>query len=538
MSSETATEHQLIAENAELRAQLSEAQEMLSAIRAGQVDALVIESASGPQVFTLQGLEAQSNRLRGEMLGQVSDAVIASDEDQRVTYLNAAAERLYGVFAKDVLGCRLSEMYESRWAHRDDEAAVIAALHAHGEWRGENTHVLRDGRVLNVESSVTILRDGSGAATGELAVIRDITDRKRAEETLRASESRLNSILNNLQACVYEMDIDSCFVHINQHFEALFNLKSGEVRGQSIYEVFPQEIAAAFEANNRRVLSERVPIEIEEIAPGPDGPHTYLSIKVPRFDDEGKAVGIVGISTDITARKQAEEALKEADRRKDEFLATLAHELRNPLAPIRNAVQLLRMQKSLDPNVAWARDVIDRQSQQMTRLVDDLLDLSRISRGTIELQRERIELSHVVQQAIETSRPLIESQADILTVDLPPEPIILDADLTRLSQVFMNLLTNAAKYTERGGRIALTAKREGDEVVVSVRDNGIGLPADKLSSIFEMFSQVEDALSRSQGGLGIGLSLVKQLVQMHGGAVEARSAGRNQGSEFIVRLPI
>ncbi len=232
------------------------------------------------------------------------------------------------------------------------------------------------------------------------------------------------------------------------------------------------------------------------------------------------------------------EALREADRRKDEFLATLAHELRNPLAPIRNATQLLKTRDAAASEVQWARDLIDRQALHMTRLIDDLMDVSRINRGRLELRREYVELAKAVQAAVEAGRPHMDEQGHELTVTLPPEPVIVDADLVRLSQVFLNLLTNAAKYSEKGSRIDLRGERQGGDVVVTVKDAGIGIPAANLRTIFEMFSQVEGALSRSQGGLGIGLSLVKRLVEMHGGHIEARSNGAGQGSEFVVRLPI
>jgi signal transduction histidine kinase len=232
------------------------------------------------------------------------------------------------------------------------------------------------------------------------------------------------------------------------------------------------------------------------------------------------------------------EALRENDRRKDEFLATLAHELRNPLAPVRTAVQVLRMNGPPTPELQWAREVIDRQVQQMARLIDDLMDLSRIRQGRIELRRGHVELAKVVMGAVETSRPLIDEGGHELTLALPPGDLIVDADEVRLTQVFMNLLTNAAKYSEKGGRIDLRAQRQGSDVVVTVKDTGIGIPPAKLQAIFEMFSQVETALSRSRGGLGIGLCLVKQLVEMHGGSIEARSEGPGRGSEFAVRLPV
>jgi CheY-like chemotaxis protein len=245
----------------------------------------------------------------------------------------------------------------------------------------------------------------------------------------------------------------------------------------------------------------------------------------------------MGVNMDVTERKAMEEALREADRRKDEFLATLAHELRNPLAPLRNAVELLGRSGDNATVIEQARGMMGRQLDQMVRLIDDLLDLSRVSRGKVQLRKERVELAAVVRSAVETVRPLIEAEAHELTVALPPEAIRVDADPTRLAQVFSNLLHNAAKYTPKGGHIWLGGECRGDRVVVSVRDTGIGIAAEHLPRLFEMFSQVAPALERSHGGLGIGLSLVRGLVELHGGTVEARSAGPGKGSEFIVRLP-
>jgi PAS domain S-box-containing protein len=253
--------------------------------------------------------------------------------------------------------------------------------------------------------------------------------------------------------------------------------------------------------------------------------------------------------------------LQEGDRRKDEFLATLAHELRNPLAPLRNGLQVMKLARNNGDAVEQSRAMMERQLGQMVRLIDDLLDLSRISRGKVELRTERIELAQVVQQAIETSRPAIEEGDHHLTISVPPGPIFVDGDLTRLAQVFANLLNNAARYTERGGRIALTVERQGGEAVVSVKDNGVGIPVHMLPRVFDMFTQVDRSLERAQGGLGIGLSLVKKLVEMHGGRVEARSDGplaspessarsgsdrerglpdapHRAGSEFVVHLPV
>jgi len=230
--------------------------------------------------------------------------------------------------------------------------------------------------------------------------------------------------------------------------------------------------------------------------------------------------------------------LREANRRKDEFLATLAHELRNPLAPVRNAVQVLRLQGAAMPEVQWASEIVERQVQAMSRLIDDLMDVSRINQGRIELRRERVDLASVLQDAVDTSRPLIDEFGHQLEVSLPPLLLPLDADPTRLAQAFMNLLNNAAKYMDRGGRIEVSVQREDNDVLVAVIDRGIGIEPDRLESVFEMFSQVETALERSRGGLGIGLSLTQRLIELHGGSVRACSRGLGHGSEFLVRLPL
>jgi signal transduction histidine kinase/DNA-binding response OmpR family regulator len=230
--------------------------------------------------------------------------------------------------------------------------------------------------------------------------------------------------------------------------------------------------------------------------------------------------------------------VQENNRRKNEFLAMLAHELRNPLAPIRNAVEILRMLDIPDPNLQWANDIITRQVEQLVRVVDDLLDISRVTGGKIQLRKEPVDVAVAVGRAVETSRPLIDARRHELTVSLPPEPLHVNADLVRLAQVLANLLNNAAKYTEEGGRIALEVARAGDEAVFRVRDNGIGISPEIIASVFDLFTQVDRSLDRSQGGLGIGLTLVRQLIELHGGSVQAYSEGLNRGSEFVVRLPL
>ena len=271
---------------------------------------------------------------------------------------------------------------------------------------------------------------------------------------------------------------------------------------------------------------------------GKDGTYRwFLSRAVPIRDQQGCVVRWFGSNTDVTEQHRIEEALRETDRRKDQFLATLAHELRNPLSPIRNSVELLRMLELQNPKIQWNLDVIDRQIQQMTRLIDDLLDVSRISRGKVVLRKEHVDLATVISRAAETVQPLIEERRHRLTISIANQPLFLEVDPVRIEQVVTNLLTNAAKYTEPEGKISLTARKETGGVSVRVRDTGIGMSSDFAPHAFEMFAQAESGKDRTQGGLGIGLALVRTLVEMHGGTVSAYSAGLGQGSEFTVQLP-
>jgi PAS domain S-box-containing protein len=255
-------------------------------------------------------------------------------------------------------------------------------------------------------------------------------------------------------------------------------------------------------------------------------------------DDEATLVQLALIASVAVENARLYEELRQGDRRKDEFLATLAHELRNPLAPLRNALHIMRLAGDDPAAVEQARNVMERQLRQLVRLIDDLLDVSRITRDKLKLRKERADLAAVVRNAVEIARPLLEEAGHELTVTLPDEPVPVDADAARLAQVFSNLLNNAAKYTDRGGRVWLTAERHGGEAVVTVRDTGVGIPAEHLPHVFEMFAQVDRSLERSQGGLGLGLTIVRRLVEMHGGKVEAHSDGPGKGSTFVVRLPV
>ncbi|HEV3263102.1 MAG TPA: MASE1 domain-containing protein [Gemmataceae bacterium] len=394
--------------------------------------------------------------------------------------------------------------------------------------------------------SLVLLQSFMGvvAVTG-LVLAAATADRREADDSLRRSHSLLQAITDGTTDAVFVKDRCGRYLMINAAGARFLGKTVGEVLGKDDTQFFSPETASEIMEHDRLIMASGETRTYDDVGTAAGATRTYLSTKGPYRDPDGRVIGLIGISRDISDRKRMEQELRrqatelaEADRRKDEFLAMLAHELRNPLAPIRNAVYVMRRQALEDPLLRWARDVVERQVQQLARLVDDLLDVSRITRGKISLQKEPVELRAVAARAIETSQPLIDARNHALRVALPPGPIWLEADPTRLAQILANLLNNAAKYTEEGGCIWLSADPGETEVTVRVRDNGMGIPAEMLPRLFQPFTQADRSLARSQGGLGIGLTLVKSLVEMHGGSVKASSDGPGRGSEFVVRLPV
>ena len=360
---------------------------------------------------------------------------------------------------------------------------------------------------------------------------------EEAERQVRASEERLRLFVENTPAAVAMLDRNMHYLLVSRRRLRDYGLEGQDVIGRDYYEVFPN-VPERWKEIHRRCLAGATERCEEDRFIRPDGQEVWLRWEIcPWRDPHGEIGGVLIFSEVITDRKRAEEALREADRRKDEFLATLAHELRNPLAPIRNALHILKPPATDAAAAERLRAMMERQVRHMTRMVDDLLDVSRITRGKVVLRKEVVTLAGVVERVVEATRPLVEERRHEVTLDLPPEPVCLEADPTRLEQVLANLLNNAAKYTDPGGRVRLTARREGGDLVLHVRDNGVGIAADMLGRVFEPFVQADRVLHQSQGGLGIGLTLVRRLVEMHGGTVTAHSDGPGTGSEFVVRLP-
>jgi PAS domain S-box-containing protein len=393
------------------------------------------------------------------------------------------------------------------------------------------------------------LREADGSISGVFAHGVDITERKLAEEALRNAaiqadqRSRLfDMTLSAMTEFGFTLDSDGRLTYVNRALLDLWGLPLEQVVGKNFFEIgYPDALAGKLQRQIKEVFDSRCEIidETPDISgTGTEGHYEY--ILRPVVGDQGKVDQVAGSGREITARKRAEDALKDADRRKSEFLAILAHELRNPLAPICNALQILRRSDGKRENAQPIVEMMERQIAQMVRLVDDLLDVSRISHGTIELRRERVELAAIVRQAVEAVQPLLVSMDHELTITAPAQPVHVSADPARLIQVLGNLLHNACKFTERGGRIRLTVESDGDQAVVRVEDNGMGIAAEHLAYVFGMFTQIGTSLERSSGGqglgLGLGLTLVKTLVDMHGGSVEARSGGVGRGAEFVVRM--
>jgi PAS domain S-box-containing protein len=388
-------------------------------------------------------------------------------------------------------------------------------------------------RPLEVVTFVNAVRAALRDRERQYRVRDHLTERKAVEEVLLEKDEHLRFSLAAGRLGSWEVDLDTGWMECSDICKANYGRSAGtDFNYQELFEaIHPddrEKVRAAVDAAKAGLRD----YDIEYRTVWPDGSLHWVLVR-GRLT---RAARMSGVSLDITERKKAEEDLRDADRKKDDFIALLAHELRNPLAPIRNGLQVMRLAGGDVNAVATVRAMMDRQLTHMVRLVDDLLDVSRISRKKMELRRDRVLLADAINAAVETARPMIEAAGHDLQISLSPGPVFLDADLTRLSQVFSNLLTNSAKYTEHGGRIRLAAERRTGEVVVSVRDNGIGIPATALATIFDMFSQVDRSVERSTGGLGIGLALVKGLVEMHGGTVTAESEGR--GSTFTVRLPL
>jgi PAS domain S-box-containing protein len=481
-----------------------------------------------------------------KLVSQAATGVVEMDVGGRITLVNQKFCQMLGYTEEELVGTWIIDVTAP-----DSVPATLAMVdRVIGEGQGQvldKHYRRRDGSLQPATSSVNALRNAAGECHGLVAIVLDTTASTRAAEALRASEERYRTLFNSMDQafCLLELQFDDAGTPVDWVYletNAAFGQQTGlpDVVGRRLSELMGDSDpwwldlvgAVAKEGGNRRY-------ERESAALG-----RWFDVYLTRVGGEGSAK-VAALFRDITERKTAEEQmrrfaadLEEADRRKTDFLATLAHELRNPLAPIRSGLGVMRLHREATPAMVKVREMMERQVSHMVHLIDDLLDIARISGGKLNLRKSRAALGAILGSAVETSLPLIEAARHALTVETPDTALFVDADATRIAQVVANLLNNAAKYTPPGGRITLALRREGLDAVISVSDTGVGIPPHALQSVFDMFSQVGSESERSQGGLGIGLSLVRQLVQMHGGSVVAESAGPGTGSCFTVRLPL
>jgi two-component system, chemotaxis family, CheB/CheR fusion protein len=481
------------------------------------------------------------------LLAEMPAAAYTCDAAGLITYFNERAVQLGGREPKlnDCVDrfCGSFKLFSKDGSPIPHDECWMALALRDAKAYGEQEIVIErpDGDRRIVLAYANPFLDERGKLVGAVNVLVDITDRRRAE----LARSQLAAIVESSDDAIISKDLNGVIQSWNAAAQRLFGYTAEQAVGRHISFLIPADRADEEDRILARLRAGERVYHFDTVRVRSDGQPVHVSLTIsPVRDEAGRVVGASKIARDITDRKQAEELiyglmtqLKEADLRKNEFLAMLAHELRNPLAPLLNMLEIMKRGDGNGQVIEQVRSTLERQLGQMVRLVDDLLDVNRITRGKLELRKERVELAPVIYQSVEACRPLVERAKHELHVSLPTEPVYLHADPVRLAQVFGNLLTNACKYTDPGGRIWLTAERQGSEVVVNVKDTGLGIPPDKLASIFEMFTQVDRSLERSQGGLGIGLTLVKRLVEMHRGSVEAYSEGQGLGSELVVRMP-
>jgi PAS domain S-box-containing protein len=472
------------------------------------------------------------------------DAIVGKTLDGIITTWNRGAARLYGYLPDEIIGRHASALYPP--AQKEDFDSVLRAVRdGAAVERLEMAHVRKDGSSVHVAVTFSPIYDRANLVTGVSAISRDITPLVRARQEIGEREERIRLLLDSTAEAIYGVDLSGICIFCNSACAKVLGYESpAALVGKQMHALihhtkadgtpYPPEASAIYEAMRHR---EGIHVDDEVLwrANGTAFPAEYWSHPILRNDE---VIGAVVTFLDITARKEAELELQEAAQRREQFLAMLSHELRNPLAAILSATRLLELESALDSRAIEATHVVERQARHMARLLDDLLDVSRITHGRVVLRNELVDLRETTRSAIEALGPFLAERDTHLMVDLPDESIPVVGDPARLQQIQANLLSNASKYSPRGADVRLEVRNQDGEAVIRVSDNGRGIAPDKLPRIFDLFVQGDQSLDRSEGGLGIGLTLMKTLVELHNGHVDAHSDGPGHGSVFTVRLPL
>jgi PAS domain S-box-containing protein len=487
-----------------------------------------------------EGLDRLGNDPYRLLVQSVLDyAIFLLDPSGRVVSWNAGAQSIKGYAAHEIIGRHISVFYPEEARARKWPELELQMAAAKGRFEDEGWRLRKDGSPFWANVIITALKDEQGRLRGFAKITRDLSERRRQEELLRQSEERFRLMVDSVRDyAIFMLDPEGRVASWNAGAQRINGYTRAEIIGQHFSVFYPAEDRARkWPEQELATARQHGRFEDEGLRVRKDGTTFWANVVLaPVYEAGGALRGYAKVTRDLTDRQRVE-ALEKAERKTNEFLAMLAHELRNPLAPIRNALHLLAKKPTTDPAELWVRDVLQRQTVQMTRLVDDLLDVSRITRSTVALARVVVDLRKAAREAVDASMQWMQAKRHEVLVNLPEETLEVDADPVRLNQVIQNLLHNAAKFTPESGRIEVRAARDQDGVILSVKDNGIGMTGELAETAFELFKQGQQALDRPEGGLGVGLTLVDRLVRLHGGSVQARSDGPGLGSEFIMRLP-
>ncbi|MEA3192404.1 MAG: hypothetical protein QOD26_737 [Betaproteobacteria bacterium] len=475
------------------------------------------------------------------MVEQTKDyAVFFLDTEGRVMSWNAGARAIKGYAPEEIVGRHFSIFYtreavDSGWPQHELRTAT-----AEGRFEDEGWRVRKDGSRFWANVVISALRDEAGKLLGFSKITRDLTDRRMHEEALRQSEERFRLLIEGVQDyAIYMLDPEGVITSWNAGAQRIKGYAREEILGKHVSRFYtPEDLTAGLPWEELATTRRTGRSETEGWRVKKDGDRFWArTVMSALHDSDGHLRGFAKVTQDLSERRHAQD-LEKASQNVNEFIATLAHELRNPLAPIRNAVHIMAQVPAGDPAQKAMRETIDRQSAQLSRIVEDMIDIARITRGALAMEHTRLDMADVVRHAVETSTPAIEAGRHTLELDLAAEEMPVSGDVHRLAQVLSNILNNAARYTPAGGSIAVRARVEGDKAVVRVRDTGRGIEPELIHRIFDMFVQGRAPLQRIGGGLGIGLALARRIAELHGGTVEARSEGVDRGSEFTLSMPL